>query len=118
LEVNAMSLSNTPMTTSEFLPDPLAKPAEAEKAPPPAEANAEPPPAPPRPKARRGFAVMDRARVRDIARKGGVSAHAKGTAHEFSAEEARTAGRKGGLATHRRRGPKPKATPPEGSPPA
>jgi general stress protein YciG len=36
----------------------------------------------------------------EISRKGGRAAHARGTAHEFTAEEARRAGRKGGLATH------------------
>jgi uncharacterized protein len=49
---------------------------------------------------KRGFAAMDRNMVRDLARKGGVAAHRAGTAHEFSSEEARVAGRKGGLATH------------------
>jgi general stress protein YciG len=49
---------------------------------------------------KRGFAAMDPNLVRDLARKGGVAAHRAGTAHEFSAEEARVAGRKGGLATH------------------
>jgi len=49
---------------------------------------------------KRGFAAMDRAQVRDLARKGGVAAHRAGTAHEFSSDEARVAGRKGGLATH------------------
>jgi general stress protein YciG len=44
----------------------------------------------------RGFASMDPSRQRDIARKGGRAAHEKGTAHEFSSEEARAAGRKGG----------------------
>jgi uncharacterized protein len=39
---------------------------------------------------------MDPSRQRDIARKGGRAAHEKGTAHEFSSEEARAAGRKGG----------------------
>jgi len=43
-----------------------------------------------------GFAKMDRAKQREIARKGGMAAHQKGTAHEFTAEEARFAGRKGG----------------------
>lgn len=45
---------------------------------------------------KRGFASMDRERQREIARKGGQAAHEKGTAHEFTAEEARAAGRKGG----------------------
>jgi uncharacterized protein len=44
----------------------------------------------------RGFASMDRERQREIASKGGRAAHAKGTAHEWTADEARVAGRKGG----------------------
>ena len=51
----------------------------------------------------RGFAAMDRSLVRDIARSGGKAAHATGKAHEFTAEEARAAGRKGGQATHAKR---------------
>lgn len=43
-----------------------------------------------------GFASMDQRKQREIARKGGMAAHRKGTAHEFTAEEARFAGRKGG----------------------
>jgi len=39
---------------------------------------------------------MDRDRQREIARKGGRAAHARGTAHEFTSDEARAAGRKGG----------------------
>jgi general stress protein YciG len=39
---------------------------------------------------------MDPAKQREIASKGGKAAHAKGTAHEFTPEEAREAGRKGG----------------------
>jgi general stress protein YciG len=46
---------------------------------------------------------MDRAKQRDIASKGGKAAHQKGTAHEWTSEEARDAGRKGGLASHKRR---------------
>lgn len=53
---------------------------------------------------RRGFAAMDRDRVKEIASKGGRAAHAAGTAHQFSADEARVAGKKGGLAPHVRRG--------------
>ena len=49
-------------------------------------------------KSRRGFASMDRTRQREIASKGGKAAHEKGTAHEFTPEEARVAGRKGGEA--------------------
>jgi general stress protein YciG len=46
---------------------------------------------------------MDRAKQREIASKGGKAAHAKGTAHEWTSEEAREAGRKGGMASHRRK---------------
>ena len=51
----------------------------------------------------RGFASMDRVKQRDIASKGGKAAHQKGTAHEWTSDEAREAGRKGGMASHRRR---------------
>ena len=54
-------------------------------------------------KSRRGFASMDRERQREIASKGGRAAHAKGTAHEWSSEEARVAGQKGGVAVSRDR---------------
>jgi hypothetical protein len=47
-------------------------------------------------KSNRGFASMDRSKQREIASKGGRAAHEKGTAHQFSADEARDAGRKGG----------------------
>jgi general stress protein YciG len=40
----------------------------------------------------RGFASMDPERQRAIASKGGKAAHEKGTAHEFTSEEARRAG--------------------------
>ena len=46
----------------------------------------------------RGFAAMDQGKQREIARRGGRAAHAQGTAHKFSSEEARRAGRKGGEA--------------------
>jgi general stress protein YciG len=48
------------------------------------------------PKSRRGFAAMDEEKQRQIASKGGKAAHLKGTAHKFTSEEAREAGRKGG----------------------
>ncbi len=67
------------------------------------DASAVPQPAAPRPKQRRGFAAMDPRLVAEIASKGGKAAHAAGTAHEFTADEARAAGRKGGLAPHARR---------------
>ena len=51
----------------------------------------------------RGFASMDREKQREIASKGGRAAHDKGTAHEWNVEEARAAGRKGGLKSHERR---------------
>ena len=54
-------------------------------------------------KSRRGFASMDRTRQREIASKGGRAAHAKGTAHEWSSDEARTAGQKGGIVVSRDR---------------
>jgi general stress protein YciG len=57
----------------------------------------------PAPRRRRGFAAMDRDKVREIARLGGKAAHQAGTAHEFTSEEARAAGRNGGLATHAKR---------------
>ena len=47
---------------------------------------------------RRGFAGMDPAKQREISSKGGKAAHEKGTAHEFTPDEAREAGRKGGQA--------------------
>lgn len=40
----------------------------------------------------RGFASMDPQRQREIASQGGKAAHQKGTAHEFTSEEARRAG--------------------------
>jgi hypothetical protein len=46
---------------------------------------------------------MDRVKQREIASKGGKAAHQKGTAHEWTSEEARDAGRKGGIASHQRR---------------
>lgn len=56
-----------------------------------------------KPRRPRGFAAMDRKLVSEIARKGGKAAHSAGTAHEFTTEEARVAGRKGGQATHAKR---------------
>jgi general stress protein YciG len=44
----------------------------------------------------RGFAAMDPERQREIASKGGKIAHLRGNAHEFTPDEAREAGRKGG----------------------
>ncbi|MBI2834544.1 MAG: stress-induced protein [Acidobacteria bacterium] len=50
---------------------------------------------------------MDRNKQREIASKGGKAAHQKGTAHEWTSEEARNAGRKGGLASHMKRRQRP-----------
>lgn len=47
-------------------------------------------------KSRRGFASMSPEKQKEIASKGGRAAHEKGTAHEWSSQEARAAGRKGG----------------------
>ena len=52
---------------------------------------------------RSGFAAMSREQQREIARRGGRAAHRKGTAHEFTADEARAAGRKGGQSVSRDR---------------
>ncbi|TWO70774.1 hypothetical protein FN976_14615 [Caenimonas sedimenti] len=54
-------------------------------------------------KSNRGFASMDPQRQREIASEGGRAAHEKGTAHEFTSEEAREAGRKGGQARSQNR---------------
>jgi len=53
----------------------------------------------------RGFASMDRDKQRRIASKGGKAAHEKGTAHQWTSNEARAAGQKGGSASHRRQPP-------------
>lgn len=52
----------------------------------------------------RGFASMDKEKQKEIARSGGKAAHLAGTAHEWSSEEARAAGRKGGRESHGGRG--------------
>lgn len=53
---------------------------------------------------RRGFASMTPEKQREIASKGGRAAHQKGTAHEWTSEEARSAGRKGGQISRGGRG--------------
>lgn len=53
---------------------------------------------------RRGFASMSSAKQREIARLGGRAAHEKGTAHEWTSDEARAAGRKGGQISRGGRG--------------
>lgn len=52
-------------------------------------------------KSRRGFAGMSLEKRREIASKGGKAAHEQGTAHRFTSEEAREAGRKGGKTVSR-----------------
>ena len=55
-------------------------------------------------KSNRGFASMDPQRQREIASEGGRAAHEKGTAHEWTPDEARSAGRKGGQISRGGRG--------------
>ena len=55
-------------------------------------------------KERRGFASMSIEKQREIASKGGRAAHEKGTAHEWTPDEARAAGRKGGQISRGGRG--------------
>ena len=50
----------------------------------------------------RGFAGMDPERRREVSRAGGRAAHAAGTAHRFTSDEAKAAGRKGGVARRER----------------
>ena len=58
---------------------------------------------------------MDRTKQREIASKGGKAAHQKGTAHEWTSEEAREAGRKGGMASHRRKQQQQQSSEPSGA---
>ena len=51
----------------------------------------------------RGFASLDQSKRREVSSKGGRAAHAKGTAHMWTSEEASQAGRKGGSASAQRR---------------
>lgn len=55
-------------------------------------------------KERRGFASMTPEKQREIASKGGRAAHQKGSAHEWTSDEARSAGRKGGQISRGGRG--------------
>ena len=48
----------------------------------------------------RGFAAMSEEKQRDISSLGGKACHQKGTAHKWNSEQAREAGRKGGLNSH------------------
>ena len=54
----------------------------------------------------RGFAAMDSATQRRIASQGGKASHESGRGHQWTVEEARAAGRKGGQST---RTPRPSA---------
>jgi uncharacterized protein len=100
-----------PHTTNDNNPQPNgnhAQPSQSEAAPQQHQLTPDRPPHPvesgeAKPKRPRGFAAMDRKLVSEIARKGGKAAHSAGTAHEFTSEEARVAGRKGGRATHAKR---------------
>jgi len=60
-------------------------------------------PSPEKPRKLRGFAAMDPQLVSELAKRGGKAAHRAGTAHQFTSDEARLAGRKGGMATHAKR---------------
>jgi len=63
------------------------------------------------PRRKRGFAAMDPKLVSELASRGGKAAQRAGTAHRFNSEEARVAGRKGGMATGaKRRGEKDEDT--------
>jgi uncharacterized protein len=54
-------------------------------------------------KSGKGFASMTPEKKREIASKGGKAAHANGTAHKWTSEEAQAAGRKGGQISRKRR---------------
>jgi hypothetical protein len=58
---------------------------------------------------------MSAEKQREIASKGGRAAHQKGTAHEWSSDEAREAGRKGGMASRGGRGKLPVSSSPVSS---
>ena len=54
-------------------------------------------------KQRRGFALLDPERVRTLSQKCGRAAHSAGVAHQYTVEEARAAGKKGGATTAKAR---------------
>jgi len=54
-------------------------------------------------KKKRGFAAMDPELQKDISGRGGIAAHKAGTAHQWTTEEAKAAGAKGGQATAAKR---------------
>lgn len=53
--------------------------------------------------AKRGFALLTPERLAEISRKGGIAAHARGTAHKWTQEEARRVGKLGGKAAHEKK---------------
>jgi uncharacterized protein len=89
METKMIEESDTAGEGSELLPDAPPKPADTPIV------------------RKRGFAAMAPDLVRAISRKGGIAAHATGSAHEFTSEEARVAGRKGGHASHAKRAERP-----------
>lgn len=54
-------------------------------------------------KSRRGFASWDPEKLRDVSRQGGRAAHQTGQTHQYTSDEARQAGRKGGQSVSRDR---------------
>jgi uncharacterized protein len=54
---------------------------------------------------KQGFASMNPDKQRRIASLGGKAAHAKGTAHQWTSQEAAAAGRKGAAAMHAKKKP-------------
>lgn len=50
----------------------------------------------------RGFAAWPKDKLQKVASRGGVAAHAAGTAHEWTTQEATVAGAKGGRATQKK----------------
>lgn len=81
--------------------DPPSLPRPSETSPSSESGESVPSPSLRRRRAPRGLAAVTPARRREIARMGGRAAHRAGTAHEFTPEEARTAGHKGGSAPRR-----------------
>lgn len=55
-------------------------------------------------KRKMGFACLSKEKRIEIARKGGIAGHQKGTAHEWNTKEAQEAGRIGGKVSRGGRG--------------
>jgi hypothetical protein len=66
---------------------------------------------PKKPKKPQGFATFSPEKRRELSSKGGKRCHELGLAHQFTKEEAAIAGKKGGLAPHKRRGRVPRQVP-------